>query len=64
MKHHPHLNAVLAGIQQAVLDVGKKTGAIALVTLTSDRTPEDTGTRITLIVDMPDAFVDAVEKGA
>lgn len=58
-----HMAAILAGVEDAVRKVHRDTGALALVTLHADRTPEGAptpGYRITLIVDMPDAFVEDV----
>lgn len=60
MSQQRHLTAILAGIQEAVEGIGKKTGALLLVNLQGVRNPDNNGHRITLIVDMPDAFVDGV----
>lgn len=52
------LNAILAGVTDAVNEIGKRTGSIAIVTLDAVRTPDNASYRVTLVVDVPDALVE------
>lgn len=58
------LNAILSGVQGAVTDLGRRTHGVAIVTLDAVRTPDGTGYRITLVVDIPDSSIELTDPAA